>query len=92
MTTIEENNDLYNGLPYYKDDDAQCVYCDDYREKHVVIKNMVKHNICQTCKMDDPDKFARETINQATLQPLTLTEMKKKDNELAMILKAQELS
>lgn len=43
-------------------------------------------------KMDDPDKFARETINQATLQPLTLTEMKKKDNELAMILKAQERS
>lgn len=40
-------------------------------------------------KMDDPDKFARETINQATLQPLTLTEMKKKDTELGRILRSQ---
>lgn len=41
-------------------------------------------------KMDNPDVFAKQTINQATLEPLTLKQMKKKDNQLGKILRAQE--
>ncbi len=41
-------------------------------------------------KMDNPDAFAKQTINQATLEPLTLEQMKKKDSQLGRILKAQE--
>ena len=40
-------------------------------------------------KIDNPDAFAKQTINQATLEPLTLEQMKKKDNQLGRILKAQ---
>ena len=41
-------------------------------------------------KMDNPDEFAKQTINQATLKPLTLEQMKKNDNQLGRILKAQK--
>ena len=37
-------------------------------------------------KLDDPDAFARQTINQATFEPLTIKEMEKKNNELGKIL------
>lgn len=37
-------------------------------------------------KLDNPDEFARQTINQATLEPLTIKEMEKKNNELGKIL------
>ena len=41
-------------------------------------------------KMDNPDTFAKQTINQSTLEPLTLEQMKKKDNQLGRILRAQK--
>ncbi len=37
-------------------------------------------------KLDDPDAFARQTINQATFEPLTIKEMERKNNELGKIL------
>lgn len=39
-------------------------------------------------KMDDPEKFAKMTIDSLN-NPLTITEMKSKDNELGRILNAQ---
>lgn len=39
-------------------------------------------------KMDNPDKFAKLTIDSLN-NPLTITQMKQKDNELARILRAQ---
>ena len=40
-------------------------------------------------KMDDPDKFARLTIDSLG-NPLTITELKQRDNELSRILKKQK--
>lgn len=39
-------------------------------------------------KMDDPEKFAKMTIDSLN-NPLTISEMREKDDELGRILKAQ---
>lgn len=41
-------------------------------------------------KMDDPAAFAKLTVDQKTLAPLTIEQMKQRDNELSRILRSQQ--
>ena len=69
---------------------SQSVYYDELGKLSAADQDAILgNNLGKAFRKMSPDDFAKQTIN-STYEPLTIAEMKKKDNELGKILRKQE--